>query len=118
MHVHLGVGDFAIIISYFLVVPSIGFAFKGKKKTSSDFLLSRRNASHWVTGIAFMPANLGALALMGMVANGAKYGMRTNHRYWIGAIPAMVFLGTFMVRFHYAINIRSVPKHPRMRFDR
>lgn len=117
MHVHLGAIDFTIIILYFLVVLSVGFAFKGKMKTSSDFLLSRRNFSHWVTGIAFMSANLGALEVMGMVANGAKYGMRTNHWYWIGAIPAMVFLGMFMVRFYYANQIRSVPEYLRLRFD-
>jgi solute:Na+ symporter, SSS family len=118
MHAHLGAGDFTIIILYFLVVLGVGFAFKGKMKTSSDFLLSKRNFSHWITGIAFMSANLGALEVMGMVANGAKYGMRTNHWYWIGAIPAMVFLGMFMVRFYYANNIRSVPEYLRMRFDR
>ena len=117
MHIHLGASDFAIIILYFLVVLGVGLAFKGKMKTSSDFLLSKRNFSHWVTGIAFMSANLGALEVMGMVANGAKYGMRTNHWYWIGAIPAMVFLGVFMVRFYYANNIRSVPEYLRMRFD-
>lgn len=117
MHAHLGAGDFAIIVLYFLVVLGVGFAFKGKMKTSSDFLLSKRNFSHWVTGIAFMSANLGALEVMGMVANGAKYGMRTNHWYWIGAIPAMVFLGIFMVRFYYANNIRSVPEYLRMRYD-
>lgn len=117
MHVHLGAGDYAIIIIYFLVVLGVGFAFKGKMKTSSDFLLSKRNFSHWITGIAFMSANLGALEVMGMVANGAKYGMRTNHWYWIGAIPAMVFLGLFMVRFYYANNIRSVPEYLRMRYD-
>lgn len=117
MHVHLGAGDYAIIIIYFVVVLSVGLAFKGKMKTSSDFLLSKRNFSHWITGIAFMSANLGALEVMGMVANGAKYGMRTNHWYWIGAIPAMVFLGLFMMRFYYANNIRSVPEYLRMRFD-
>lgn len=118
MQVHLHAGDFVIIILYFLVVLSVGFALKGKITTSSDFLLSKRNFSHWITGIAFMSANLGALEVMGMVANGAKYGMRTNQWYWIGAIPAMVFLGIFMVRFYYANNIRSVPEYLRMRFDR
>lgn len=118
MHVHLAFIDLAIICCYFAVVLGVGFSLKGKMKTSSDFLLSRRNFSHWFTGIAFMSANLGALEVMGMVANGAKYGMRTNHWYWIGAIPAMVFLGLFMVRFYYANNIRSVPEYLRMRFDR
>lgn len=118
MHVHLAPADLAIIALYFAVMLGVGFSLKGKMKTSSDFLLSRRNLSHWITGIAFMSANLGALEVMGMVANGAKYGMRTNHWYWIGAIPAMVFLGLFMVRFYYANGIRSVPEYLRMRFDR
>ncbi len=118
MHVHLTIADLAIIACYFAVVLGVGFSLKGKMKTSSDFLLSRRNFSHWITGIAFMSANLGALEVMGMVANGAKYGMRTNHWYWIGAIPAMVFLGLFMVRFYYANGIRIVPEYLRLRFDR
>lgn len=117
MHVHLAIADLAIIACYFAVVLGVGFSLKGKMKTSSDFLLSRRNFSHWFTGIAFMSANLGALEVMGMVANGAKYGMRTNHWYWIGAIPAMVFLGLFMVRFYYTNGIRSVPEYLRVRFD-
>jgi SSS family solute:Na+ symporter len=117
MHVHLAIADLAIIAGYFVVVLAVGFSLKGKMKTSSDFLLSKRNFSHWVTGIAFMSANLGALEVMGMVSNGAKYGMRTNHWYWIGAIPAMVFLGLFMVRFYYANGIRSVPEYLRMRYD-
>jgi len=117
MHVHLATADLAIIACYFAAVLGVGFSLKGKMKTSSDFLLSHRNFSQWFTGIAFMSANLGALEVMGMVANGAKYGMRTNHWYWIGAIPAMVFLGLFMVRFYYANCIRSVPEYLRMRFD-
>src|SRR5579863_3691990 len=117
MQIHLAFFDFVIISCYFVVVLGVGFFLKDKIKTSSDFLLSKRDFSHWVTGIAFMSANLGALEVMGMVANGAKYGMRTNHWYWIGAIPAMVFLGVFMVRFYYANNIRSVPEYLRMRFD-
>src|SRR5580692_8831206 len=117
MHVHLAIADLAIIAAYFVVVLGVGFSLKGKMKTSSDFLLSKRNFSHWVTGIAFMSANLGALEVMGMVANGAKYGMRTNHWYWIGAIPAMVFLGLFMVRFYYQNDVRSVPEYLKRRFD-
>ena len=85
--------DFAIIAAYFCLVLGVGYWLKDKMKTSSDFLLSNRTFSHWITGIAFMSANLGALEVMGHTANGAKYGMRTNHWYWIGAIPAMVFLG-------------------------
>lgn len=113
----LSIADLSIIVCYFAVVLSIGLALKGKMNTSADFLLSKRNFSHWVTGIAFMSANLGALEVMGMVANGAKYGMRTNHWYWIGAIPAMVFLGLFMMRFYYANGIRSAPEYLRMRYD-
>ena len=79
MQIHLAFIDFAIISCYFAVVLGVGFFLKDKMKTSSDFLLSKRNFSHWVTGIAFMSANLGALEVMGHTANGAKYGMRTNH---------------------------------------
>lgn len=117
MRIHLALIDFAIISCYFALVLGVGFFLKGKIKTSSDFLLSKRNFSHWVTGIAFMSANLGALEVMGHTANGAKYGMRTNHWYWVGAIPAMVFLGLFMVRFYYANGIRSVPEYLRLRYD-
>jgi len=87
----LGWLDFGIISAYFVAVLGVGYWLKDKMKTSSDFLLSNRSFSHWITGIAFMSANLGALEVMGHTANGAKYGMRTNNWYWIGAIPAMVF---------------------------
>ena len=109
--------DFGIIGAYFFVVLGVGYWLKDKMKSSSDFLLSNRNFSHWITGIAFMSANLGALEVMGHTANGAKYGMRTNNWYWIGAIPAMVFLGLFMVRYYYANGVRSVPEYLRMRYD-
>lgn len=109
--------DVAIIFAYFLAVLAIGFGLKGRMKTSSDFLLSGKSFSHWITGIAFMSANLGALEVLGHTANGAKYGMRTNHWYWVGAIPAMVFLGLFMVRYYYSNGIRSVPEYLRLRYD-
>lgn len=115
--VHLAFADFAVIAIYFAIVLLIGYFLKGKMHTSADFLLSKRTFSHWITGIAFMSANLGALEVMGHVANGAKYGMRTNHWYWVGAIPAMIFLGLFMVRLYYANNIRSVPEYLRLRYD-
>ena len=110
--------DRAIIAGYFVIVIAIGLILRRKVKNSDDFLLSGRHIPLWMTGISFMAANLGSLEIMGMVANGAKYGMLTNHFYWIGAIPAMVFLGIFMVRFYYQNNIRSVPEYLKRRFDR
>jgi SSS family solute:Na+ symporter len=109
--------DGMIIAAYFFVVLGIGFKLKGRMKTSSDFLLSERSFSHWITGIAFMSANLGALEVLGHTANGAKYGMRTNHWYWVGAVPSMIFLGLFMVRYYYSNGIRSVPEYLRRRYD-
>ena len=109
--------DVGIICAYFLVVLGVGYYLKDKMRTSSDFLLTNHSLSHWVTGIAFMSANLGSLEVMGHIANGAKYGMRTNHWYWTGAIPAMVFLGIFMVRYYYANGVRSVPEYLRRRYD-
>ena len=108
--------DFAIIAAYFFVVLGVGYWLKDKMHSSSDFLLSSRSFSHWITGVAFMSANLGALEVMGHTANGAKYGMRTNHWYWL-AIPSMVFLGLFMIRYYYANGVRSVPEYLRMRYD-
>lgn len=109
--------DITIICFYFVVVLGVGYFLKNKIKTANDFLLTDRRLSHWITGIAFMSANLGSLEILGMTANGAKYGMRTNHWYWIGAIPGMVFLGLFMVRFYYTNGVRSVPEYLRLRFD-
>ena len=86
-------------------------------KTSSDFLTSGRSIPAWVTGLAFISANLGALELVGMAASGAKYGIATCHFYWVGAIPAMVFLAVFMMPFYYGSKARSVPEYLKMRFD-
>ena len=113
----LGLVDRAIIASYFLAVLAIGFSLRRRVKDSEDFLLSGRQIPLWITGISFMAANLGSLEIMGMISNGAKYGMLTNHFYWVGAIPAMVFLGLFMVRFYYQNNVRSVPEYLKRRFD-
>lgn len=113
----LGVYDRLIIGCYFTAVLVIGLVLRRRVRTSSDFLLSDRSLPLWITGIAFMAANLGSLEMMGMVANGAKYGMLTNDFYWIGAIPPMVFLGVFMMPFYYRNNIRSVPEYLRLRFD-
>ena len=91
--------DYAILGIYVLFVIGIGFALKRSMKNSSDFFTSGRAIPAWITGLAFMSANLGALELVGMAGSGAKYGIATSHFYWVGAIPAMVFLGVFMMPF-------------------
>ena len=109
--------DGAILVIYVLFVIGIGFALKRQMKSSSDFLTSGRSIPAWVTGLAFMSANLGALELVGMAGSGAKYGIATSHFYWVGAIPAMVFLAVFMMPFYYGSKARSVPEYLKMRFD-
>jgi len=115
--VDLAVVDYAILAIYVVVVVAIGFALKRYMKSSSDFLTSGRSIPAWVTGLAFMSANLGALELVGMAASGAKYGIATCHFYWVGAIPAMVFLAVFMMPFYYGSKARSVPEYLKLRFD-
>src|SRR6059058_2029931 len=85
--------------------------------TSEDFLLSGRSLPAWVTGLAFVSANLGAIEILGMAANGAQYGLMTVHYYWVGAVPAMVFLGIVMMPFYYGSKVRSVPEYLRRRFN-
>ena len=109
--------DNAILIIYVLVVVAIGFALSRYMKSSADFLTSGRSIPTWVTGLAFISANLGALELVGMAASGAKYGVATAPFYWVGAIPAMVFLAVFMMPFYYGSKARSVPEYLKMRFD-
>src|SRR5512145_408469 len=109
--------DYAILIIYVLFVVGIGFALRRYMKSSSDFLTSGRSIPAWVTGLAFISANLGALELVGMAASGAKYGIATCHFYWVGAIPAMVFLAVFMMPFYYGSKARSVPEYLKLRFD-
>jgi SSS family solute:Na+ symporter len=115
--VHLAWVDYAILLSYTVFVIGIGFTLRRYMKTSSDFFLSGRSIPAWVTGLAFMAANLGALELVGMAGSGAKYGIATAHFYWVGAIPAMVFLAVFMMPFYYGSKARSVPEYLKMRFD-
>src|SRR5678816_4635930 len=115
--VQLGSIDYAILIIYVAFVVGIGFALTRYLKTSSDFLTSGRSIPAWVTGLAFISANLGALELVGMAASGAKYGIATCHFYWVGAIPAMIFLAVFMMPFYYGSKARSVPEYLKMRFD-
>ena len=109
--------DYTILIAYVAFVLGIGWTLARYMKTSSDFLTSARSIPTWVTGLAFMAANLGALELVGMAASGAKYGIATAHFYWVGAIPAMIFLAVFMMPFYYGSKARSVPEYLKMRFD-
>src|ERR1044071_3130390 len=113
----LTVIDWIIMLVYFVFVLGIGFALKRYMKTSTDFFLSGRSIPAWITGLAFISANLGAQEVIGMGASGAKYGIATSHFYWVGAIPAMVFVGVFMMPFYYGSRARSVPEYLKLRFD-
>jgi SSS family solute:Na+ symporter len=109
--------DYLIMAVYFAAVLGVGWALRRVTRSTTDFFLSGRSLSAWVTGIAFISANLGAQEVIGMGASGAKYGIATSHFYWIGAIPAMVFVGLFMMPFYYGSRARSVPEYLRLRFD-
>jgi SSS family solute:Na+ symporter len=113
----LGALDIALLVVYFTFVIGIGFALKRMITTSTDFFLSGRSLPAWVTGIAFISANLGAIEILGMAASGAQYGISIVHYYWIGAIPAMVFLGIVMMPFYYGSKVRSVPEYLVRRYD-
>jgi SSS family solute:Na+ symporter len=110
--------DYVLVVFYFVLVLGIGFVARRSISSSLDFLLSGRSLPAWVTGLAFISANLGAIELIGMTANGAQYGIPTAHYYWVGAIPAMVFLGIVMMPFYYGSKARSVPEFLAMRFNR
>ena len=114
---HLTYIDWLIMLVYFAFVLGIGFALKRYMRTSNDFFLAGRSIPAWVCGLAFISANLGAQEVIGMGASGAKYGIVTSHFYWIGAIPAMCFVGIFMMPFYYGSKARSVPEFLRLRFD-
>ena len=116
-HMQLGLIDYVIMVIYFVFVLGIGWALKRYMKTSSDFFMSGRSIPAWITGLAFISTNLGALEVIGMGASGAKYGIATCHFYWVGAIPAMIFLGIFMMPFYYGSRARSVPEYLKLRFD-
>jgi SSS family solute:Na+ symporter len=115
--VNLTAVDWLLMVVYFAFVLGIGFVLKRYVKSSSDFFLAGRSLPAWVCGLAFLSANLGAQEVIGMAASGAKYGIATSHFYWIGAIPAMVFVGVFMMPFYYGSRARSVPEYLRLRFD-
>ncbi len=110
------VDDF-IFAFYFAFVLGIGWLIRKKVSTSEDFLTSGRSVPVWITSLAFIAANMGAQEMIGMSASGAKYGIMTAHFYWIGAIPAMLFVGLFMMPFYYGSRARSVPEYLKLRFD-
>ena len=109
--------DWLIIAIYFGFVIGIGFYLKKFTKNENDFFLAGRKNSSWVAGLAFLSANLGALEILGMTGNTFKYGMYVAHFYWIGAIPAMLFLGVYMMPFYYSSKIKSVPGYLKLRYD-
>lgn len=115
--IHLNWVDVSILLVYFAFVLGIGFVLKRHMRTSNDFFLSGRLIPAWVAGLAFLSANLGAQEVIGMAASGAKYGIMTSHFYWVGAIPAMVFVAVFMMPFYYGSKARSVPEYLKLRFD-
>jgi SSS family solute:Na+ symporter len=109
--------DYLILALYFTFVLGIGWRLRKRVGSSEDFLLSGRSVPVWITSLAFLAANLGAQELIGMSASGAKYGIMTSHFYWVGAIPAMIFVGVFMMPFYYGSRARSVPEYLKLRFD-
>jgi solute:Na+ symporter, SSS family len=109
--------DWLVMCVYFVFVLGVGVSLRRSAKTSEQFFQAGRAIPAWVCGLAFISANLGAQEIIGMAASGAKYGIATSHFYWIGAIPAMVFLGVFMMPFYYGSRARSVPEYLRLRFD-
>jgi SSS family solute:Na+ symporter len=115
--VTLAAVDYLILSLYFVFVLSIGWMVRRKVSTSADFLTSGRSVPVWITSLAFLAANLGAQEVIGMCASGAKYGIMTAHFYWVGAVPAMLFVGVFMMPFYYGSRARSVPEYLKLRFD-
>jgi solute:Na+ symporter, SSS family len=118
-HLRLSVNglDYVILAIYFAVVLGIGLASRTRVKTALDYFVAGRSLPAWVTGLAFVSANLGATEVIGQAANGAEYGTMTVHYYWVGAIPAMVFLAIFMMPFYYGSKVRSVPEFLGRRYD-
>jgi solute:Na+ symporter, SSS family len=117
LRLHPRTVDYVILAIYFVVVLGIGFVARLSIKTDLDFFLSGRSLPAWITGLAFIAANLGALEILGQAANGAQYGVPAVHYYWLGAVPAMVFLGIVMMPFYYGAKVRSVPEYLRLRFN-
>ena len=114
---NLNVVDWLILAIYFGFILGLGYYLKRFTKSQEDYFMAGRKNSAWVAGIAFLSANLGALELLGMTGNTFKYGMYVAHFYWVGAIPAMLFLGLYMMPFYYSSRIHSVPGYLKLRFD-
>ena len=114
---NLNLIDWLILLIYFGFILGLGYYLKRFTKSQEDYFMAGRKNSAWVAGIAFLSANLGALELLGMTGNTYKYGMYVAHFYWIGAIPAMLFLGLYMMPFYYSSRIHSVPGYLKLRFD-
>ncbi|MDX1618483.1 MAG: sodium:solute symporter family protein [Balneolaceae bacterium] len=109
--------DWVIIAVYFGFILGIGIYLEKYTKSGDDFFLAGRKNSSWVAGLAFLSANMGALELLGMTGNTVKYGMYVAHFYWVGAIPAMLFLAIYMMPFYYSSRIKSIPGYLKLRFD-
>ncbi len=114
---HLAPIDVVLIVIYAAFVLVIGFLLRRQMVGTAEFFLAGRSMPAWVAGLAFLSANLGAQEMIGMAASGAKYGILTSHFYWVGAIPAMAFVGVFMMPFYYGSRARSVPEYLKLRFD-
>ena len=114
---HLAPVDILLIVIYCAFVLAIGFLLRRQVVDSAGFFMAGRSMPAWVAGLAFLSANLGAQEMIGMAASGAKYGILTSHFYWVGAIPAMAFVGVFMMPFYYGSRARSVPEYLKLRFD-
>src|SRR6202047_1855088 len=114
--VHLSSVDLVIIVFYFVLVLAIGFYLRGQAKTSEDYFMAGREMTAWIAGLSFLSANLGSLELMGWAAASYQYGILAAHWYWIGAIPAMLFLGIVIIPLYYISKTHSVPGYLKMRF--
>src|SRR6202142_2585366 len=114
--VHLSAVDVVIIAFYFALVLGIGFYLRGRANTGEDFFMAGREMTAWVAGLSFLSANLGALELMGWAGSAYQYGILATHWYWIGAVPAMLFLALVMMPFYYISKTHSVPGYLKLRY--
>ena len=113
---HLSLLDLAVIALYFVIVIWIGFYLKSKANTSEEFFMAGREMTAWIAGLSFVSANLGSLELMGWAGASYQYGILAAHWYWVGAIPAMLFLGMVMMPFYYVCKTHSVPGYLKLRY--